>query len=108
MASRSTPSLPPSLPIPPARSRAPSRIGLLTYRHEMRDDVHWVATDPQDRRLGDWAVDVYSFAWSCQAGHPPEAISEEGGQAMEKYLAELENVDSPMSCWQFNSRWSSA
>lgn len=73
----------------------------------MHDDVHWVATDPGDRRQEDWAVDVYTFAWSCTALHAPEATAEEG-RGMEKYLAELESVDSPMSCWQFNTRWSLA
>lgn len=70
----------------------------------MHDHVSWLAVDPRDKQQGDWAVDVYSFAWACHARHKP-STAVESEEEIEKYIAELTGVDSPFSCWQFNSRW---
>lgn len=85
----------------------------------MHDEVHWLATDPQDLEPEDWTVDDYfRFSWTCAALHAPSPDSAGGGgggrggdkvegDIMQQYMAELENVDSALSCWRFNNRWAS-
>lgn len=73
----------------------------------MHDDMHWLATDPQDKLEDDWAVDMYSFAWTCNAYSSPDESIAENADKMKNFVLGLKKVRSPLDCWRFNNRWAS-
>lgn len=82
----------------------------------MHDDLYWLPTDPRDLQREDWAADQFQFYWACRALYPPGGgedytVDDRGSSAIseltKQYIAELESVSSPLSCWRFNNRWAS-
>lgn len=83
----------------------------------MHDELSWLPIDPRDIQKEDWAIDQFRFYWACTALYPPvgegggngndRGRRSTGGELTRQYLAELESVTSPLSCWRFNSRWAS-
>lgn len=81
----------------------------------MHDDMFWLPIDPRDTQTDGWATDPFQFYWACNALYPPPGGAadsngdsrDDGSELMKQFVAELESVNSPLSCWRFNNRWSS-
>lgn len=79
----------------------------------MHNELYWLPIDPRDIQKDDWATDQFQFYWTCAALYPP--VEEDGSgddrgstsELTKQYIAELESVTSPLSCWRFNQRWAS-